>query len=102
MTTGDLQRGAQLKLLGEINELDHDYYWIEFTTATGETATGYVPKSYASLTNAIPGTPTQTVVGDTVGDNDKALRFVYLILGFAIVCILTDFLILRKKDEDDE
>ena len=102
LTVTELSRGAQITLLGELNELDFDYYLIEVTTANGETAQGYIPKAYASLINAAPTPPTQTVVGGTDGDTDAVMRLIYLALGFAVICILTDFLLLRKKDEEDE
>jgi hypothetical protein len=102
LTVNDLERGKQITLLGEINELDHDYYLIEVTAENGEKTQGYIPKAYASLINAAPTKPSQTLVGATEGDRDAVMRLVYLVLGFAIVCILTDFLLLRKKEEDDE
>ena len=102
LTVTELSRGAQITLLGELNELDFDYYLIEVTTANGETAQGYIPKAYASLINAAPTPPTQTVVGSAEGDTDAVMRLIYLALGFAVICILTDFLLLRKKDEEDE
>ena len=67
-----------------------------------ETTQKNTPKAYASLINAAPTNPSQTLVGATEGDRDAVMRLVYLVLGFAIVCILTDFLLLRKKEEDDE
>jgi hypothetical protein len=74
---------------------------IEYINDAGETTQGYVPQSYAALYDAATSPTTETLVGETEKDTDSVMRFVYLILGFAIICILVDFLFLRKKHEED-
>lgn len=95
-----LARGTELTLLGEINNLDYDYYHVAYQTAEGE-KTGYIPKSYVQL---FDGTLKQTqtyVQGATESNGDALWRLGYILLGFGAVCILLDYLILRKKRKDD-
>ncbi len=95
-----LARGTELTLIGEINQLDHDYYHVAYQTADGE-KTGYVPKAYVQL---FDGTPKQTqtyVQGETESNGDALWRLGYILLGFGAICILVDYLILRKKRKDD-
>ena len=101
LTAARLLRGGQVTLLGEVNGLDTNYYLVEYVNDAGETAQGYVPQSYAALYDAATSPTTETLVGETEKDTDSVMRFVYLILGFAIICILVDFLFLRKKHEED-
>ena len=101
LTVARLPRGGQVTLLGEVNGLDNNYYLVEYVNATGEKSQGYVPQSYAALYDAATSPTTETLVGETEKDADSVMRFVYLILGFAIICILVDFLFLRKKHEED-
>ena len=95
-----LARGTELTLLGEINNLDYDYYHVAYQTAEGE-KTGYIPKSYVQL---FDGTPKQTQTyqqGAVESNRDALWRLGYILLGFGAVCILFDYLILRKKRKDD-
>ncbi|MBQ8684989.1 MAG: hypothetical protein IJ514_02310 [Clostridia bacterium] len=94
-----LPRNAEIKLLGEVNKLDHEYYHVSYTDENGVEKTGYVPKSYASTIDAAPPESETVVYGDTESDTDSVWRLAYLVLGFALVCILADYLILRKKKQ---
>ncbi len=100
VVTQRLPRGAQVILLGEIVQLDHDYYRIAYTDENGNVKTGYIPQSYATPFDASPMDNENTAVGETESNLDSVWRLVYILLGFAAVCILVDFLILRKKKHD--
>lgn len=99
LTVARLQRNAKVQLLGEVNKLDHEYYHISYTDEQGATKSGYIPKSYASVIDG--GTPeTETVqYGANKSNGDAVWRLAYLLLGFALVCILVDYLILRNKKQ---
>ncbi len=97
-----LPRGGEVTLLGEIGELDHAYYHIAYVDENGERKTGYIPQSYATLSDASPKESTTTLVGERDSNHDSVWRLSYILLGFGAVCILVDFLLLRKKKQDDE
>ena len=87
-------------LLGEINHLDHDYYRVAYQTESGETKTGFIPKTYA---NRFDGSikPSETIYyGPQYDNRDSLWRLAYLTLGFAAICILTDYLLLKKRDDE--
>ncbi len=94
-----LPRGSKVTLLGEIGELDHKYYRIAYTDENGTVLTGYIPQSYATTFDASPKPSNQTVLGDA-SDTDGVWRLAYILLGLGAVCILVDFLLLRKKKDD--
>lgn len=100
LTVDALPRGGQVTLLGEVNGLDNDYYLVSYTNENGETMQGYLPQSYAALYDAVTSPTTQTTVGETEKDADSVMRLIYLLLGFLVICILVDFLLLRKKEEE--
>lgn len=98
-----LERGAQIKILGKIEQLDYPYYQVEYMAADGTQQTGYVPVSYVALFNGVPPQMQTTVYGETESDKDSVWRLTYLLLGAGAICILTDFLLLRsRKNEKDE
>lgn len=99
-----LARGAQITVLGEINQLDHPYYQISYTTEQGETHVGYVPKSYVTLFNGAPPQSQTQTYGVNESNTDAIWRLAYLALGALAICILVDILILKKDktDEDEE
>ncbi|MBQ8229232.1 MAG: hypothetical protein IJZ32_00885 [Clostridia bacterium] len=101
LTVSRLARGTKITLLGEIDKLDHAYYHVSYTAENGETQTGYIPKAYVNLFDGTPPTPEQAVYGSTNSNKDALYRLVYLILGFGAICILTDFLILRKHEKEE-
>ncbi len=95
-----LPRGAQVTLLGEIGQLDHTYYHISYVDLDGNTKTGYIPQSYVSLYDASPKDSETSLIGAQTGNEDGVWRLTYILLGFAAICILVAFLILRKKKVD--
>lgn len=96
----NLPRGGEIVILGELTELDHAYYQVAYQTESGALKTGYIPKSYVALFDGTPPKSELYVQGETESDSDSLWRLGYLLLGFAAVCILTDYLILRKKKND--
>lgn len=100
LTVSRLERGAQIELLGEIDKLDNPYYQIAYKDENGVTQTGYIPKAYVNLFDGTPPEPTTLAIGETVSDKDSVYRLIYLLLGAGAICILTDFLILRKQNKD--
>lgn len=97
LTVSTLPKNTQVKVLGEIEELDYRYYRIEYIDETGEIKTGYVPKSYVSPIDAnYPETETVTA-GDKQTDVDSLWRAAFILLGLSAIAVLADFLILRKK-----
>lgn len=96
-----LPRGGQVELLGEVTKLDHDYYHVAYLAdGQSETITGYIPKTYVTPFSGMPPTSETVSYGKTESDRDSVWRLVYIALGFAAVCILTDYLLLRKKKDD--
>ncbi len=100
VVTQSLPRGAEVTLLGEIGELDHEYYRIAYTDSEGNVKTGYVPKTYATPFDASPKESATGQIGETESNLDSVWRFTYILLGFGAVCILVDFLLLRRKKDD--
>lgn len=96
-TLGEIEKNAQVAIVGELNGLDCEYY----TVAYGET-TAYIPKSHVLFFDGTPPTTETVNVGDTSSTENEMWRLAYLLLGSAAICVLVDVLILRKKPEDDE
>ncbi len=88
----EIPREAPILLVGEVNGLDCDYYIVEW-----ENARGYIPKSHVSLFSGAPETEQTTQIGDATEDKDGIWRLAYILLGGVAICILVDYLILRKK-----
>ena len=71
-------------------------------TQTGETQTGYIPKTYVTSTSGNAPVSNHTY-GETVSKTDAYGRLIYLLLGGAAICVLTDFLILRRfRNKENE
>ena len=100
LTLESLSRAEEVKVIGEVITLDYAYYKVTVESESG-TKTGYIPKPFITLFDGSHAEMNTTVIGDTATDHDSVWRFVYLILGFGAICILTDFLILRKSKKDD-
>ena len=100
VVTQNLPRGAKVTLLGEIVQLDHDYYRIAYTDENGNVKTGYIPQSYATPFDASPVESEHTAIGEEESNRDSVWRLVFILLGLAAICILVDFLILRKKKHE--
>ena len=101
LTVDELPRGSEVKLLGEVLELDHAYYKVLFTDENGNEKIGYIPKSYATLFDGSTPTPETVISGATETDTDAVWRCVYIILGFGAIAILVDLLILHKPKENE-
>lgn len=98
-----LARGAEISVLGEINQLDNAYYHVSYTDENGTLRAGYVPKSYVTLFNGEPPLSTQKTYGSPASNDSAIWRLAYLTLGVLAICILVDVLLLREeKAEDDE
>jgi len=95
-TLGQFTKGAEAVLLGEVNGLDGGYYAVELD---GKTV--FAPKSHVTLFNGAPPASQTVTVGETGADKDSILRVAYLLLGAGAICILVDYLILRKKDKEE-
>ncbi len=99
MTVTQLDKNAKVLLLGEITQLDHDYYLVSIQTADGE-KTGYVPKTYITDFDGSTPNPKDHLLGGEPAETDMVWRLAYIICGLLAICILTDYLILRKKPTD--
>ena len=100
LTVTKLPKNGKIQLLGEVRRLDYEYYQISFQSEDGE-QTGYVPKSYVNLYDGTPNEVTDQTLGGEADDGGVA-RLAFILLGSAIICILIDFLLLRKKPNDEE
>lgn len=98
LTVSELTKSAEVTVLGEVR-FDYDYYRVSVKTADGE-ITGYIPKPYVNDFDGSPQAPQNKVLGDESTD-DAIARLAFLLLGLAAVCILVDFLLLRKKPDED-
>ncbi len=96
LTLTELEKNTKVLLLAEVTQLDHDYYQVSYETETG-LKTGYIPKAYVTDFDGSTPTPEEHVLSDAPSDTDMIWRLAYIICGFAAICILTDYLILRKK-----
>ena len=101
LTVGEVLRGAELNIVGEVRKLDHAYFEIEFIDENGVTKKGYIPQSYVSLFDGSSPTPENVFFGKTENNTDAVWRCVYLILGLGAIGILVDFLILHKPKHED-
>lgn len=99
ITVCPLQRGAAVRVLKTVERLDWKYYQVEYTDETGATKTGFLPASYVANTNGLVPEAEQTVLGGENNNRDLVWRLVYIILGTLVICILTDYLILRRNDK---
>lgn len=100
LTSGNAVKNQKVTLLGEVTELDYDYYLISFTDGEGNTQTGFVPMSYVTHFNGAPPETETTTYGEGTPNTDSLYRMTYLLLGTAAIALLVDFLLLRKKEEE--
>lgn len=98
LTVQELQKNSQVKILGEINRLDYDYYYVSVETEDGET-TGYLPKAYVSDFDGSTPNAETVIFGNTVDESNSVGRLIYLLLGAAAICILFDYLLIKKPKE---
>ena len=99
ITVCTLPRGAEVKVLKTVERLDWKYYQVQYTGETGETKTGFLPAAYVAETNGKVPEAEQTTLGGENNNRDLVWRLVYIILGTLVICILTDYLILRRTDK---
>ena len=95
-----LPRNAEITVLKRVEKLDWLYYQVEYTDETGKTSTGYLPAAYVTDTKGSTPVADQTTLGGENNNRDLVWRLVYIVLGTLAVCILVDYLILRKYDKD--
>lgn len=101
MTVQELEKNQKLKLLGEITQLDHDYYLVECETENGKLL-GYLPKAFVTEFDGSTPQTEKHELESLPADTDMIWRLAYLICGFLAICILTDYLILRKRPEEEQ
>ncbi len=93
-TLSSLSQDDEIILLGEI-----DGNIPYFIVRSGETV-GYIPQGYVNrFLGASPEIEEIILSGDEK-NIDGVWRLAYLVLGAAAICILVDFLILRKKSDE--
>lgn len=101
LRVGSMGKNAAVRLVGEINHLDYDYYKIEIEDEDGNVLTGFIPKSYVTLFDGSPKPSETHTYGEQAPNEESILRLTYLLLGAAAICILLDLLILRPKSKDE-
>ena len=94
-----LPRRAQVIALGEIHG-EFAYYFVSYTDENGAEKRGYIPKAYANEISGENAPSTEICYGETESDNDSVWRMAYLLLGTFAICILADYLLIRKPKED--
>ena len=99
ITVCTLPRGAEVQVLKTVERLDWKYYQVQYVNETGETKTGFLPAAYVAETNGTVPEAEQTMLGGENNNRDLVWRLVYIILGTFVICILTDYLILRRNDK---
>jgi len=99
LTVCSLPKGGAVTVLGEIDRLDYRYYYVSFTDETGTERKGYIPKAYLTEFNGAPPQPEELTYGGSHTDWDSVWRMAFLLLGCASVCVLLDYMILRKKKD---
>lgn len=102
LTVTQLPKNQKLTLLGEISELDYDYYHVQYVAQDGTLKEGYVPQAFINFFDGTPPQATESVVGDGSADTDASWRALYILLGCAAIIILVDFLILQPKKKEEE
>ena len=100
LTACSLPRNTKVTLLGEIGGLDHEYYQVSYEQ-DGETKIGFIPKTYALPYDPLSQISERDEIGKSNSDVDAIWRFAYIALGLGAIAILVDFLILRKREDDE-
>lgn len=99
-TLAKLPQSAQVKVLGEVNNLDYSYYYVEYVDEDGNAIRGYLPQSYVAPCSGETEQADKIAYGSLEESKDSVWRLAYLILGTAVICILLDFMLLRKRKGD--
>ncbi len=97
-----LPKNQQVLVLGEITQLDYNYYHVQYVDENGNTKTGYIPMSFVKFFEGTTPVPTESTVGDGQADSEAGWRFLYIMLGCTAVLILVDFLILMPKPKKED
>lgn len=97
LTVCELDKNAEVTVLGEIDALDYHYYYVSYTDSEGRERTGYVPQAYVTNFNGAPPESTVISYGAEAADHDSLWRMAFLLLGCASICVLVDYLILHKR-----
>lgn len=97
----ELPRERTVTLLGEIKQLDYEYYHVAWTDENGERWEGYLPKDYVTTFHGAAKEEETHLEGAASSEKDNVWRLAYLLLGFAAICVLVDFLLLRKEKEEE-
>ncbi len=101
LRVSSMEKNQAVRLVGEINQLDYDYYKIEIEDEEGNLLTGFIPKSYVTLFDGSPKPSETHTYGEQAPAEESVLRLTYLLLGAAAICILLNLLILRPKSKDE-
>ena len=101
LRVSSMEKNQTVRLIGEINQLDYDYYKIEIEDATGNVQTGFIPKSYITFFDGSPKPSEPHTYGESEPSEDSIWRLTYLLLGAAAICVLLDLLILQRKPKDE-
>ncbi len=101
LSLAKLSRDKTVYVVAELRISEHKYYEVRYETETGE-QTGYLPSAYVTDFDPTPMQAETITVGKQATAQDSVWRFVYLLLGTGAICILVDFLLLRKDKNDEE
>lgn len=101
LSLAKLSRDKTVYVVAELRISERTYYEVRYETETGE-QTGYIPSAYVTDFNPVPLQAETVTVGEPIAEQDSVWRFVYLLLGTGAICILVDFLLLRKDKNDEE
>lgn len=99
LTICTVKRGTEIVVLKTVERLDWLYYAVAYTDENGEYKTGYLPAAYVSDVSGKTPPSVATMLGEERNNSDLVWRLVYLVLGALVVCILTDYLILKKHGD---
>ncbi len=89
------ERNSPLEIVGEIEGVDGKYYAVKI-----DEGIGYVPQTQARPFDGRTPQQTTEILGNAEGNEDAVWRLAYLLLGAVALCILADFLILRKNPKE--
>lgn len=98
-TVTTLKRGTAITVVKRIEKLDWLYYQVEYVDEEGVSRVGYLPAAYVTDVNGATPDTNRTIIGTENNSKDLIWRLAYLILGTLVICILVDYLILRKQDK---
>ncbi len=96
-----MEKNKAVRIVGEINQLDYDYYKIEIEDEEGNLLTGFIPKSYVTFFDGSPKPSETHTYGEQLADEESIRRLTYLLLGAAALCVLVDLLLLKRKPKDE-